>query len=101
MLLNGCLGCDRLHIDFQIQSVILNIDREGLIMKSRMGIIGRGYLPIGKAPIFNGQKNKYESSAKSVFTGYVFNSENQRLSDGGRVALLRKPRLRRIYEISV
>ena len=54
-------------------------------MKSRMSIIGRGYLPIGKSPIFNGQKDKYESSAKSVFTGYVFNSENQRLGDGGHV----------------
>ena len=26
-------------------------------MKSRMSIIGRGYLPIGKSPIFNGQKH--------------------------------------------
>jgi hypothetical protein len=74
------------------------LDCEGLTMKSRMGIIGRGYLPIGKSPIFNGQKDKYESSAKSVFTGYVFNSENQRLSDGGRVALLRKAQAHPDYE---
>jgi len=59
-------------------------------MKSSMGIIGRGFLPLGKSPIFNGQKDCYENPAKSVFTGYVFKTENQRLSDGGRVALLRK-----------
>ena len=67
-------------------------------MKSRMAIIGRGYLPIGKAPIFNGQKDKYESSAKSVFTGYVFKSEKQRLSDGGRVSLLRKAQAHPDYD---
>jgi hypothetical protein len=74
------------------------LDCEGLIMKSRMGIIGRGFLPIGKSPIFNGQKDKYESSAKSVFMGYVFNSEKQRLGDGGRVALLRKAQAHPDYE---
>ena len=67
-------------------------------MKSRMSIIGRGYLPLGRSPIFNGQKDKYESPAKSVFMGYVFKSENQRLSDGGRVALLRKAQQHPDYE---
>ena len=67
-------------------------------MKSSMATIGRGYLPIGKSPIFNGQKDKYESSAKSVFTGYVFKSENQRLADGGRVSLLRKAQAHPDYD---
>jgi hypothetical protein len=67
-------------------------------MKSTLGVIGRGYLPLGKSPIFNGQKDKYESSAKSVFTGYVFKSENQRLADGGRVSLLRKAQAHPDYE---
>ena len=73
-------------------------DCEGMMIKSRMGIIGRGFLPIGKAPIFNGQKDRYESSAKSVFTGYVFKSEKQRLSDGGRVSLLRKAQAHPDYD---
>jgi hypothetical protein len=67
-------------------------------MRSTLGVIGRGYLPLGKSPIFNGQKDKYESSAKSVFTGYVFKSENQRLADGGRVSLLRKAQAHPDYE---
>ena len=67
-------------------------------MKSTLGVIGRGYLPLGKSPIFNGQKDRYESSAKSVFTGYVFKSENQRLADGGRVSLLRKAQAHPDYE---
>lgn len=67
-------------------------------MKSRMSIIGRGYLPIGKSPIFNGQKCKYESPEKSYFMGYSFKSENQRLADGGRVALLRKAQAHPDYE---
>jgi hypothetical protein len=67
-------------------------------MKSTLGVIGRGYLPLGKSPIFNGQKDRYESSAKSVFTGYVFKSENQRLADGGRVSLLRKAQSHPDYE---
>lgn len=61
-----------------------------VVMKSRMNIIGRGYLPLGKSPIFNGKKDCYENAEKSYFQGYVFKSEKQRLSDGGRVALLRK-----------
>ena len=67
-------------------------------MRSTLGVIGRGYLPLGKSPIFNGQKDRYESSAKSVFTGYVFKSENQRLADGGRVSLLRKAQAHPDYE---
>ena len=67
-------------------------------MRSTLGVIGRGYLPLGKSPIFNGQKDRYESSAKSVFTGYVFKSENQRLADGGRVSLLRKAQSHPEYE---
>ena len=67
-------------------------------MRSTLGVIGRGYLPLGKSPIFNGQKDKYESSAKSVFTGYVFKSENQRLADGGRVSLLRKAQAHPDYD---
>jgi hypothetical protein len=67
-------------------------------MKSTLGVIGRGYLPLGKSPIFNGQKDRYESSAKSVFTGYVFKSENQRLADGGRVSLLRKAQAHPDYD---
>ena len=67
-------------------------------MKSSMATIGRGYLPIGKSPIFNGQKDKYESPMKSVFTGYVFKSENQRLADGGRVSLLRKAQAHPDYD---
>jgi hypothetical protein len=35
---------------------------------------------------------------KSVFTGYVFKSENQRLADGGRVSLLRKAQAHPDYE---
>jgi hypothetical protein len=69
-----------------------------VIMRSTLGVIGRGYLPLGKSPIFNGQKDKYESSAKSVFTGYVFKSENQRLADGGRVSLLRKAQAHPDYD---
>lgn len=55
-----------------------------------MAIIGRGYLPLGKSPIFNGQKDRYERPEKAYFMGYSFKSENQRLADGGRVSLLRK-----------
>ena len=67
-------------------------------MRSSMVVIGRGYLPIGKSPIFNGQKDKYESPEKSYFMGYSFKSENQRLADGGRVALLRKAQAHPDYE---
>jgi len=67
-------------------------------MKSSMATIGRGYLPIGKSPIFNGQKDCYENAEKSYFQGYVFKSEKQRLSDGGRVALLRKAQQHPDYE---
>lgn len=63
-----------------------------------MSIIGRGYLPIGKAPIFNGQKNSYESAPKSVFLGYSYASESKRLADGGRVSLLRKAQAHPDYE---
>ena len=67
-------------------------------MKSSMATIGRGYLPIGKSPIFNGQKDRYENAEKSYFQGYVFKSEKQRLSDGGRVSLLRKAQAHPDYE---
>ena len=67
-------------------------------MKSNMNIIQRGFLPLGKSPIFNGKKDRYESAGKAVFTGYVFKSENQRLSDGGRVSLLRKAQAHPDYE---
>ena len=67
-------------------------------MKSRMAIIGRGYLPLGKSPIFNGQKCRYESAEKSYFQGYSYNSEAKRLADGGRVALLRKAQSHPQYE---
>jgi hypothetical protein len=68
------------------------------MLKSRMAIIGRGYLPIGKSPIFNGQKDRYESPMKSHFMGYSYKSENQRLADGGRVSLLRKAQAHPDYE---
>ena len=67
-------------------------------MRSSMVVIGRGYLPIGKSPIFNGQKDRYENAEKSYFQGYVFKSEKQRLNDGGRVALLRKAQAHPDYE---
>ena len=34
-------------------------------MKSSMGIIGQGFLPLGKSPIFNGKKDRYENAEKS------------------------------------
>jgi hypothetical protein len=76
----------------------MDLDCEGMIMRSSMVVIGRGYLPIGKSPIFNGQKDRYESAEKSYFQGYVFKSEKQRLNDGGRVALLRKAQAHPDYE---
>jgi hypothetical protein len=95
-------GCDRLRVDFLDLSVILNLEIDcEVVLKSRMSIIGRGYLPLGKSPIFNGQKCQYESPEKSYFLGYSYKSENQRLTDGGRVALLRKAQLPKIYEISI